>query len=53
MGKTMKTIKLLMAVFAMLMSSQVWAGGQGTVMDEAWDAMKDTSDVNVSDKWNY
>lgn len=53
MGKTMKTIKLLMAVFAMLMSSQVWAGGQGTVMDEAWDAMKDTSQVNVSDKWNY
>ncbi|TKB45338.1 alpha/beta hydrolase [Thalassotalea mangrovi] len=49
----MKKITMLIAVVSLALSGVVSAGGQGTVMDEAWDAMKDNNKVNVNDRWNY
>lgn len=49
----MKITTLLSAVTLLVASCGVFAGGQGTVLNEAWTAMETDSAVQVDDKWDY
>ena len=49
----MKTKHVLMALAMGVVANFSFAGGQGTVMQEAWDAMDSSSTVKVDNKWDY
>jgi len=49
----MKITTLLSAVTLLVASFGVFAGGQGAVLDEAWEAMETDSAVQVNDQWDY